>query len=431
MVSYFISAWTAAGDLIYADFPDAEERVQHATMIHFENIPPDSVYVPSPQSAAPLFCYHVDRLKPPAWVNDAIIYHIFLDRFYPGDGVDWLQTTDLNDFCGGTLWGLRDKLDYLAELGVNCLWLSPTWKSPSNHGYDVADYEQIEPRLGGDEALQTVVAGAHQRGIRVLLDLVCNHLSNEHPIFREALQDETSPYRHWFSFDPRFPQGYRCFFNVKTMPEVNLEVPAAGDWMIEIAVRQLREFDVDGFRLDVAAGAGANFWTHCRPRLRAVKPDCLLIGEIVDTPATLRKYQGRLDGCLDFSLNEALRNTFGWGSWEENRLASFIESHQRYFGDDFVLPSFLDNHDMDRFSLIADNDRDKLKRAAAKQMSLPNPPIITYGTEVGLRQTLSTRDHTQDVSRVPMVWDEGQDQDLLAFYKKQISQRKLEMTGSS
>ena len=371
-----------------------------------------------------LFCYHVDRLAPPAWVDDAIIYHIFLDRFYPGDGRDWLQTSDTLGFCGGTLWGARDKLDYLEELGINCLWLSPTWKSASYHGYDVADYERIEPRLGGDEALHALVESAHERGIRVLLDLVCNHLSNEHPVFVDALRDESSPYRDWFTFDQRFPQGYRSFFNVKTMPKINLERPAAREWMIGVAARQLQVYDVDGFRLDVAAGAGANFWTHCRPRLRAIKPDCLLIGEIIDAPSVLSMYQGRLDGCLDFSLNEALRQTFAWGSWSERRFEAFVDSHRRCFDPGFVLPSFIDNHDMDRFSHIAENDSAKLKQAVRAQMRLPNPPVIFYGTEVGLRQELSVREHTLDVSRAPMVWDERQDADLLSFYMAEIEARK-------
>lgn len=424
MVRYCIRAKTADGQTIHADYPDAEERVQHATMIHFTNIPPDAPFTPTPQASAPLFCYHVDRHEAPAWAHEAIIYHIFLDRFYPGDGRAWLQTDDLQGFCGGTLWGARDKLDYLVDLGVNCLWLSPTWRSPSNHGYDVADYERIEPRLGGDAALHALVEGAHQRGIRVLLDLVCNHLSNAHPIFVEAQRSQSSPYRDWFDFDQRFTHGYRCFFNVKGMPKLNLEHPDAREWMIGMAIRQLEVFDVDGFRLDVAAGAGANFWTFCRPRLREFKPDCLLIGEIIDVPSYLLMYQGRLDGCLDFSLNEALRQTFAWGKWDEGRFAEFVQRHQEYFGEDFLLPSFIDNHDMDRFSHIVDNDSDALKRAVVAQMKLPNPPVIFYGTEVGLRQALSTREHTLDVSRVPMVWDSRQDDDLLAFYKEQISVRK-------
>ena len=208
------------------------------------------------------------------------------------------------------------------------------------------------------------------------------------------------------------------------MPKINLETPAAREWMIGNAIKSLQDFNVDGFRLDVAAGAGPNFWTHCRPRVRAVKPDCLLFGEIIDTPSYVRMYRGRLDGCLDFSLNEALRKTFGWGSWDERRMNAFIDSHSKYFGDDFILPSFVDNHDMDRFSLIADNDSGKLKRAAAAQMRLPNPPIILYGTEVGLRQRVSTRVSSLDACREPMLWGEEQDRDLLAFYQQQINDRK-------
>ncbi len=430
LVTYYISAEPYISSdkgstrILYPDYPDAAERVQHATMIHFSNIPPDAPFVQAPQTAPPLFCYHVDRLKPPDWLNEAVIYHIFLDRFYPGDGRDWLQTSDLKGFCGGTLWGVRDKLDYLADLGVNCLWLCPCWKSPTNHGYDVVDYEQIEPRLGGDAALHAVVEGAHERGIRVLLDLVCNHLSNQHPIFIDAASSEDSPYRDWFVFDARYRHGYRSFFNVGTMPELNLETPAAREWMISMALKQLETFNVDGFRLDVADGAGPNFWTHCRPRLRAVKPDCALIGEIVDAPEGLRVYEGRLDGCLDFSMNEALRNTYAWESWILERYDEFMQAHSRFFNPDFVLPSFIDNHDMDRFSLIAENDNDKLKRVVSQQMLERNPPIILYGTEVGLRQPISTRDSTLDQCRVPMVWDERQDQDLLAFYKDLIQQRR-------
>ncbi len=424
MVCYYIAGVTAAGEVVYADYPDAEERVQHATMLYFQNIEADSVFSPSPAGAPPLFYYHVDDISAPDWAQDAIIYHIFLDRFYPGDGVDWLQTGDMQGFCGGTLWGVRDKLDYLAELGINCLWLSPTWESPSNHGYDIVDYQRTEARLGGDEALHAVIEGAHRRGMRVLLDLVCNHISNEHPIFLDAFSDGGSAYRDWFTFDQKYPHGYRGFFNVKTMPEINLEVRTAREWMIGNGIANLKKFDVDGFRLDYASGAGPNFWTHFRPRVKAVKPDCLLLGEIIDTPEYLRRYRGRLDGCLDFFLNEALRQTFAWGAWDERRLSAFCDSHSEFFGAEFVLPSFLDNHDMDRFSYIMENDSAALKRAAAAQFRLPNPPVILYGTEVGLRQRVSTRGNTLDVSRVPMAWGAEQDEDLLAFYQEQIKLRK-------
>ncbi len=427
-VNYAISAWSDQGEEIYADYPDAEERLRHATMRFFKSLPEDSVYEPEAQGNATIFTYHVDRQCTPKWVHDAILYQIFLDRFHPGKGRDWLQTADLKDFCGGTLWGVRDKLDYLADLGINCLWLSPTWKSPSCHGYDIADYNRVEPRLGGDEALRAVVEGAHRRGIRVLLDLVCNHISDQHPLFLDARSDTGSAYRDWFDFDERYNHGYRCFFNVETMPEVNLEHPAAREWMIGNAVRCLRDFNVDGFRLDYANGAGPNFWAHFRPRVKSAKEDCLLLGEIIDAPDRLRLYQGRLDGCLDFSLNDALRKTFAWKTWDEVQFNAFVKNHQSYFEGDFVMPSFLDSHDMDRFSFVAKNKSDPLKRAVAVQMRLPNPPIIFYGAEIGLRQAESTRDKTLDVSRVPMVWDDGQDRDLLAYYRERIQDRKSRLS---
>jgi len=424
MLRYCIRAQTRAGTTLYADSPNVEDIMNKATMRAFGNKPEQEKQLPGTPRDIPQFAYHVDRLPPPAWLADAVIYHVFLDRFHPGHGRDWLQTSDLAGFCGGTLWGLRDKLDYLAELGVNCLWLSPTWMSPTYHGYDIVDYRRVEPRLGGEAALHAVVEGAQKRGIRILLDMVCNHVSNRHPLFRAAQADERSPYRDWFDFSPAFRHGYRSFFGVETMPKVKLETPAAREWMIDNILHQVREYGVDGFRLDVAAGAGANFWTHCRPKLRALAPDCPLIGEIIDTPSVLRSYEGRLDGCLDFALNEALRQSYGWGAWSAQRFEAFLASHQSAFDQNFVLPSFLDNHDMDRFTYIAGGDREKLKRALARQMELPNPPILSYGVEQGLQQVQGTRERGLDVSRPLMVWGDQQDRELLDFTCEQIHLRK-------
>ena len=136
-------------------------------------------------------------------------------------------------------------------------------------------------------------------------------------------------------------------------------------------------------------------------------------------------YQGRLDGCLDFFSSEALRRTYGFKTRDEADLKRFIERHFAYFPDDFIMPTFLDNHDMDRFLFINGGDKEALKKAAEIQMQLPGPPIIYYGTEVGLTHQKSAQDGGGiHVSRVPMAWGDEQDKDLLAFYKQIIAKRK-------
>jgi cyclomaltodextrinase len=425
MVRYVISGWANAEgtDETYADFPVSKEIVEHTAMVYFNHITPIPDYRPGDPTKGHIFAYHVDRLTPPDWARDAIIYHIFVDRFYPGHGKTWLQTTDLEGFCGGTLWGVLEKLDYIEALGANVIWLSPTWVAPSHHGYDTTDYDHVEPRLGGDEALHALVEAAHARGIRVLLDLVCNHISDQHPIFQEALHNPDSPCRDWFTFTDT-SLGYKAFFNVPSQPELNLANPAARDWMIEIATRWLREYDIDGYRLDYAQGPGPDFWSYFRVACKQVKPDCIMFGELIEVPSKVLQYQGRLDGCLDFQVSDALRRTFGWKSWSGAQFNAFIRHHYAFFTDGFFMPTFLDNHDMDRFSFIVGNDPVPLKQAAEIQMSLPGAPIIYYGTEVGVKQRKSTREFGLHLSREPMVWDDEQDADLLAFYQRIIAERK-------
>jgi len=425
VVRYRIGAWAGAGAEVFADWPNVQDAAERAAAAFFRGEPLPAL-LPGDPARGTTFCYHVDQARPPDWVRAAVIYHVFVDRFYPGDGRAWLQTDDLRGIMGGTLWGVRDRMDYIAELGATCLWLSPTWVSPTHHGYDVADYTRTEPHLGGDEALHAVVEAAHARGIRVLLDLVANHISNQHPFFVEAARDPASPTREWFTFDDS-PTGYRAFFGVRSMPQVNLQNAAARTWMLDVAQYWLRAFDVDGYRLDYASGPGPGFWAEFRAACRAVKPDCFCFGEVVDQPSAMLQYVGRLDGCLDFHLSEALRNTFGYKAWSEDDLARFVARHEAYFGPqgDFLRPTFLDNHDMDRFLFVAQGDKSALRRAVAAQMRLPGPPIIYYGTEVGMSQRSTKPGNIgPESSREPMRWGAEQDRDLLAFYQAQIRARR-------
>lgn len=423
IVRYRISAWKEGGEEAYADYPELKATTERAAAAFFrgENVPD---LPPIGAVTGNTFTYHVDTLTPPQWAKNAVIYHIFVDRFYPGDGHEWLEPDNLSGFFGGTLWGVRDKLDYIAELGADCIWLSPVNPSPTHHGYDVTDYYHVEPRLGGDEALQALIESAHSFGIRVLLDLVANHLSNKHPFFQDALVDPNSPYRQWFTFDDS-AIGYKTFFDVPSMPVINLNNPEAREWMLDVARFWLREFDVDGYRLDHANGPGADFWPDFRAVCKQVKPECFCFGEIVEAPNILRTYAGRLDGVLDFHIHDALRRTYAWGKMTEPDFERFLEHHTAYYPQDFVMPTFLDNHDMDRFLFAAKGNKNALRRAAVRQMQLPNPPIIYYGTEIGLTQKRGRPEGANlEESRQPMIWDNTQDEELLMFYQRIIRERK-------
>lgn len=425
VVRYKISGWRDEGSETFADWPESKTTIEQATDAWFKGKPwPHNQ--PGDPERGKVFTYIVGRAKAPEWAKSAVIYQIFADRFAPGRGNDWQIAQTMQDRYGGTLWGIAEKLDYIQSLGASAIWLSPTWPSPSHHGYDVTDYERTNPLLGGDEALRTLVAEAHSRGIRIILDLVCNHISNYHPIFVDAMKHKKSRYRDWFLFEES-PVGYRSFFGTTHMPQVNLENSDARHWMLQIAQYWLREFQIDGYRLDHANGPSPDFWPEFTAACLDANPDAFVFGEVVEPPDIQKSYEGRLHGLLDFHLCDHLRKTFGYQSMEESQFSAFLQRHRQFFpdDDDFVLLTFIDNHDMDRFAYIAEGDISRLKRAAEIQFAQPGTPIIYYGTEVGLSQELGIQDVNMfDVSRGAMVWDEQmQDRALFEYYQQLISAR--------
>ena len=422
---YTISAWKEGGEEIFADWPDVKMTIEHLANYYFKGkAVPDIAPLGNPHKATQ-FKLNVDRYSSPEWLKESVIYHIFVDRFFPGKGGDWRQTADLREPFGGTLWGVEEKLDYIADLGATAIWLSPIFPSPTIHRYNATNYYHVAEELGGDSALRALVDKANELGIKIILDLVCNHVSDQHPYFQSAIKDQQSRYRDWFYFSQTEKEGYRTFFGVPTMPQVNLDNEGARAWMLDVGRYWLEEFSIDGYRLDHATGPGPNFWTDFWNLCKSINPDSICIGEIVEPPEIQDTYAGRMDGLLDFHLCEAFRKSLGTSQWSDEHFASFLEQHIAYFGNDLVMPTFLDNHDMDRFLFIAKGDTDKLRKAAELQFRLPGPPIIYYGTEVGLIQTVSkTTSVGLEASRGAMVWGEEQDEALLNFYQELIRKRK-------
>lgn len=379
---------------------------------------------PDPLTGEPgLFGYWLGEASPPEWLRRAVIYQIFIDRFATAGGESFRDQPTLAGFFGGSIQGVRERLEYLKELGVTCLWLSPLFPSPTHHGYDATDYVSVEPRLGTMEQLTALVGKAHRLGMRVLLDFVANHCSDQHPLFIKALADPGSPERTMFAFSG---DTYRSFFDVNTMPEFALDRAPAMDYVIDAARFWIR-LGVDGYRLDYAMGPSHAFWSAFRAAVRSIHPDAALIGEITGSATRLASYAGQLDGALDFLLLQSLRAFIAFDLIDAEAFGRFVERHFAFFTGGLLLPSFLDNHDMNRFLWVARGDVRRLKMAALLQFLLPGPPIIYYGTEVEVTQARDIEypdgSRKPEESRTLMAWGADQDTGLLAFYQRLIQQR--------
>lgn len=362
--------------------------------------------------------YYVDELAIPDWLQDAIVYQIVPDRFAPSNGGS-VKVRGTGGLGNGTLRGIIGELEYITALGANCLWLTPIFPSPSHHGYDCTDFGGIEPRLGTKQDWNDLVAACKQRGIRILLDLAANHVSNQHPLFQEAAADESSPYRQWFRFT-NWPEHYDSYAMLPAFPILETENEEVRKHIIDHCCNWLQK-GCDGFRLDHAHGLSHAFWSEFRKHTRAVAPDSVLVGEVSHPPDELPSFEGRMDGVLDFRLCELIRLLLVDGSIAPAEFDRQVRRHLRYLAGRMVNPSFFDNHDMNRLLFIVNGDLRKVKLAALLQFTLPGPPIIYYGNEVGLSQ--QKRVGRLEEARLPFPRDAINDE-MLQYYKDLIALRK-------
>jgi cyclomaltodextrinase / maltogenic alpha-amylase / neopullulanase len=365
----------------------------------------------------------------PEWIRDAVVYQIFLDRFHPGseDG-SFPSNTQPRELHRGNLRGVRMAFPYLEELGVTCLWLSPISAAETYHRYDALDYYAIDPVLGTRSDLKGLVADAHGRGMRVIVDFVPSHLSWHHPAFDEARRDPNAPSVSWFTFY-QWPDNYRSFLEAaSSLPSLNVDDPGARAHIIGSAVHWMRDYGVDGFRLDHAIGPSMDFWVAFRAATQAANPDVFTVGEATDTPDSLRRFRQRLDSVLDFPLARALRLTFATSEWDVTRLDAFLQAYEDYMLSGPGRVSFLDNHDMDRFLAVAGGDVHRLKLAALCQFTLLPTPTVYYGTEIGMSQAALMSDAGSDgdaEARRDMIWDSSLwNHDLRVFYRELIRLRR-------
>jgi glycosidase len=374
------------------------------------------------------------------WFKDAIIYHILIDRFAGCKSNEW----DKPRFLGGNIRGIINKLDYIKELGVNTLWISPFYEASAYHGYHITDFFKVDPHFGNQDDLIELINKVHKAGMKIITDFVPNHCSHKHPFFLDAQKNENTKYKKWFYFR-NWPDDYLCFLSFKELPKFNLDNQKTVTHIIDSA-KYWVSLGIDGYRLDHCIGPKHKFWKAFREELKNDYPDCVLIGEAwmrgikfreLRTVNVRRKYLkwlqgeasdglfkeyiGELDGVLDFAFQRIICN-FALRRISKEEVIHQLQRHYRKFPPNFYLPTFLDNHDMDRFLFECNNNIEILKEAVQIQFSIDQPKIIYYGTEVGISQGEFIRNissHGDLQTRKVMEWDD-QNKKLFELYRNTI-----------
>ncbi len=362
------------------------------------------------------------------WYGGAVVYEVMIRSFADsnGDGI-------------GDIPGLIAHLDYLnsgdpattTDLKVDALWLMPCFVSPSYHGYDATDYYQIDPVYGTMEDFSSLIREAHRRHIRILLDLVLNHTSNQHPWFQASASSPASPYRNWYvwsreKLDWHQPwSAYPVWHELDGwyyyglfwagMPDLNYREPAVREEMIAVG-RFWLEHGVDGYRLDAIRylyEAGKDRQadlpeTHAYLKrfaraMRRVKPDVLLVGEVwADTSTVAAYYDDGRELDLAFGFDEAGAIQAGVYRNDPRPVADVLNRLNEHYPERMFSAPFLTNHDMVRLATALDSDVGKLKLAASVLLSLPGTPFLYQGEEIGLIQGSQPGDEGK---RTPMQWD--------------------------
>jgi len=386
----------------------------------------------------------------PAWVRDAVFYQIFPERFARGKpardplGVlPWGSAPTNGNFMGGNLQGIFDRLGYLSDLGVTALYLTPIFHSTSNHKYDTMDYFKVDPHLGDLKLLQRLVKTCHRRGLRVVLDGVFNHCSDQHPFFLDVKRrGPQSPYWSWFHVrNWPFPESfgshgevlywYDCWWGFHTLPKLNYENPEVQDYFLRVASFWLREADTDGWRLDVPNEVTQSFWPKFRHAVKAAKSDAYIVGEIWDDASPW--LQGdQFDAVMNYRFQKALIAYFGEEDMDTCAFAYTLRDLSRAYPAPAtaVMLNLLGSHDTVRpMTVVRRRDQaralESLKLMVAMQFTCAGAPCIYYGDEIGLEG-----DKDPDCRRCyPWGWEQraeerAQRSELLAYYKRLIAVRK-------
>ncbi len=394
----------------------------------------------------------------PDWVQDAIFYQIFPDRFakserfgqdYPPKPTNlqpWGAPPTTHGFQGGDLLGIIERLDYLTDLGINAIYLNPIFASASNHRYHTYDYYQIDPLLGGNRAFCEFLNAAHQRGIRVILDGVFNHASRGFFQFNHLLEcGPESPYVDWFhvhgwpvnAYLENQPPNYAAWWGLHALPKFNTNTPAVREFLWNVGTYWLEQ-GIDGWRLDVPNEIDDDsFWQEFRRRCKAVNPEAYIVGELWGDAR--RWLQGdQFDGQMNYMFTRAAYGFFAGERMDQTDTGrtglgymspldgyGFAAELHRMFNEMYdsaivrAQMNMLGSHDTPRLMTVACHDRDTVRLMFMCLLTVPGAPNIYYGDEIGLPGR-----HDPDCRRAfPWHDEESWDRELLAEVQRLVALR--------
>lgn len=356
-------------------------------------------------------------LKMPEWFEHAVVYNIFPDSFADGkahiEGKERQLTDEKGKVhrakCGGTIRGILENLDYIKEIGFNCLYLNPIFGAGEYHKYDIMDYFHVDPCLGTDDDFQLLVEKVHEKEMHIIIDGVFNHCSWESPFFEDVMKfGEDSAYRDWF-YELTFPvkrptEGevpeYACFAYEPRMPKLDTSNLKVQEYFGKVGRYWIEHFKADGWRLDVANEIDKNFWRYFRKEVKQANPDAVLIGEVWEN-AELWLKGDMLDSTMNYDFRKHCRDFFVFGKISADEFADRMTDMLLRYPIQLARGqlNLLDSHDVGRFLSLCDGKEEKWRLAFLCLCMSPGVPSVFYGDEKGLTGMKESE------YRQPMAWD--------------------------
>jgi len=302
-----------------------------------------------------------EKFKRPAWLKDAVIYQIFPERFNNGNPnispkniSKWGNKPNHDSFFGGDLKGIIDKLDYIENLGANAIYLTPIFKSNTNHKYNIADYYKIDSNFGDLNTVKELVKKAHEKGIKIILDAVFNHCDINFFAFQDLIENgEKSKYKDWFFYEElpiktKSPVNYVTFAtDVKSMPKLNTSNLEVQNYLLEVVKYWMEEINIDGWRLDVSDEVNMSFWHKFRKTVKDINSEALIIGEVWHSARKWLRGE-RFDTVMNYPFNWAVVKFFGTNEIGVEKFSSLITKNYYHYREDtsHVLLNLLSSHDI-------------------------------------------------------------------------------------